>query len=130
MGINYLKTGALLGLFAVAFGAFGAHALKNIVEANKIGIFETGVRYQFYHSFALLAVGLVMLHLSNKHLRLSAKLFIAGTFCFSGSLYFLALRDVLGIGSFAQILGPITPIGGLLLMLGWLFFFIGIGKRD
>lgn len=130
MGINYLRIGALFGLFAVAFGAFGAHALKSIVAADKIGIFETGVRYQFYHSFALLAVGLVMLHLSNKHLRLSAKLFIAGICCFSGSLYLLALRDVLGIGSFVKILGPITPIGGLLLILGWLFFYIGIAKRD
>jgi len=130
MGINYLKAGALIGLFAVAFGAFGAHALKSIVEADKIGIFETGVRYQFYHTFALLAVGLVMLRLPNRHLRLSAKLFIAGICCFSGSLYLLALRDVLGIGSFVKILGPITPIGGLLLMLGWLLFYLGIGKRD
>lgn len=129
MGINYLKTGAIFGLLAVAFGAFGAHALKSLVSPERVEIFQTGVRYQFYHAFALLAVGLLMLHLVNGTLRNAAKCFIVGTLFFSGSLYLLALRDVLGLGGLTSVLGPITPIGGLILMLGWLFFFIGIGKR-
>lgn len=130
MSINYLRAGALFGLFAVALGAFGAHGLKAIVEPSQISTFETGVRYQFYHAFALLVLGLMMLHLNNKYLRWAGKAFIIGIFCFSCSLYLLALREVLSLGAFAKILGPITPIGGLFLMAGWLFFFLGIGKRD
>ena len=130
MSINYLRAGALFGLFAVALGAFGAHGLKAIVEPSQISTFETGVRYQFYHAFALLVLGLMMLHLNNKYLRWAGKAFIIGIFCFSGSLYLLALREVLSLGAFAKIIGPITPIGGLILMAGWLFFFMGIGKRD
>ncbi len=130
MSINYLRAGALFGLFAVALGAFGAHGLKAIVEPSQISTFETGVRYQFYHTFALLVLGLMMLHLNNKYLRWAGKAFVIGIFCFSGSLYLLALREVLSLGAFAKIIGPITPIGGLFLMAGWLFFFLGIGKRD
>ena len=129
MGINYLKTGAIFGLLSVVFGAFGAHALKSLVSPERVEIFQTGVRYQFYHTFALLAVGLIMLHLVNGTLRNAAKCFIVGTICFSGSLYLLALRDLLGLGGITSILGPITPIGGMILIIGWALFFIGIGKR-
>lgn len=130
MSINYLRFGAIFGLLSVAFGAFGAHALKSLVSAQNVEIFQTGVRYQFYHAFALIGVGLVMLHLNNKYLRNSAKCFIVGTLLFSGSLYLLALREVFAFGFFVKILGPMTPIGGLILMAGWLLFFIGIGKRN
>ena len=130
MGINYLRIATLFGLFSVAFGAFGAHALKSLVSPEKVDVFQTGVRYQFYHTFALLAVGLVMLRLSNNYLRNAAKCFIVGTICFSGSLYLLSLREVLSLGFLTKVLGPITPISGLILMAGWLLFFIGIGKRN
>ena len=127
MAINYLRSGVLFALFAVALGAFGAHGLKSIVDPSKVSIFETGIRYQFYHAFALLAVGLVMLHGSNGKLRMAGKLFMIGILCFSGSLYLLAIRDVVGLGGFTAILGPITPIGGLILIAGWVYFFLGLG---
>lgn len=129
MGINYLRTGALFALFAVVLGAFGAHSLKSIVEPDKVSIFETGVRYQFYHSFALIAVGLVMLHLPNAKLRMAGKLFSIGIFCFSGSLYLLAVRKVLSIDALTIVLGPITPIGGLFFIAGWFYFYRGLGER-
>lgn len=130
MSINYLRIGAIFGFFSVAFGAFGAHALKSLVAVEDVEIFQTGVRYQFYHSFALLAVGLVMLHLNNNYLRNAAKCFIIGTLFFSGSLYLLSFRGVVSFGFFRNVLGPMTPIGGVILMAGWLLFFIGIGKRN
>lgn len=130
MAINYLRSGALFALFAVALGAFGAHGLKSIVEPDKVSIFETGVRYQFYHAFALLIVGLIMLHAPNAKLRMAGKLFSVGIFCFSGSLYLLAIREVLGLGGFTAILGPITPIGGVILIAGWLYLFLGLGADD
>ncbi|HFC00891.1 MAG TPA: DUF423 domain-containing protein [Phaeodactylibacter sp.] len=129
MSINYLRAGALFGLLAVAIGAFGAHGLKQIVEAPQIAIFETGVRYQFYHALALIALGLLMLHLPNNHLRMAGRLFIVGIICFSGSIYLLAVKDVFLPSGFEKIIGPITPIGGLMLIAGWFFFYLGIGKR-
>ena len=130
MAINYLRSGVLFALFAVVLGAFGAHGLKSMVEPDKVSIFETGVRYQFYHAFALLAVGLVMLHAPNSKLRMAGKLFTVGIFCFSGSLYLLAIREVFGLGGFTAVLGPITPIGGLIFIAGWGYFFLGLGGKD
>ena len=129
MSINYLRIGAIFGLLSVAFGAFGAHALKSLVSPENVEIFQTGIRYQFYHTFGLLTIGLLMLHISNNYLRIAAKCFIVGTICFSGSLYLLALREVVNFGFFTNILGPMTPIGGLILIVGWFYLFIGIGKR-
>lgn len=130
MAINYLRTGALFALFAVVLGAFGAHGLKSMVEPDKVSIFETGVRYQFYHAFALLAVGLVMLHAPGNKLRMAGKLFTIGIFCFSGSLYLLAVREVLGLEGFTVVLGPITPIGGLIFISGWVYFFLGLSEKN
>jgi uncharacterized membrane protein YgdD (TMEM256/DUF423 family) len=101
------KVGAVLALLAVAFGAFGAHALKEIVTPERLQTFETGVRYQMYHALALL----VMSALPLKNYR-AAWFLLIGTIIFSGSLYLLVLT---GIGIF----GAITPIGGVLQLIGW-----------
>lgn len=101
------KVGAVLALLAVAFGAFGAHALKDMVTPERLQTFETAVRYQMYHALALLIMSVLPL----KNYR-PAWLILLGTIIFSGSLYLLVL---LNIGIF----GAITPIGGILQITGW-----------
>ena len=105
--------GCLSGFLDVALGAFAAHALKGRVDADLLVIFETGVRYQMYHAFALLAVGWACTRWPGTVLKTSGWLFVTGTIIFSGSLYVLALSG-------ARWLGAITPIGGLALLAGWL----------
>jgi uncharacterized membrane protein YgdD (TMEM256/DUF423 family) len=101
------KVGAVLALLAVAFGAFGAHALREIVTPERLQTFETGVRYQMYHALTLL----IMPALPLKNYR-AAWFLLVGTLIFSGSLYILVLS---GVGVF----GAITPIGGVLQIVGW-----------
>ena len=121
-----LRSGALMAALAVILGAFGAHALKKLLAADQLMVFETGVRYQFYHSFALLITGILYASYPNKNLRLATSFFITGIALFSGSLYAMSLLSVNGIS-----LGPIgiiTPIGGVFFILGWVFMFLGFKK--
>ena len=118
---------ALLGGLSVALGAFGAHGLESMVEAGKmqaddIRIFETGVRYQFYHNFALLAVGLGYHLLNPKLAKYAVTLFLIGMIIFSGSLYLLTLSEPL-LGTRLSWLGAITPLGGISLIVGWIILF-------
>jgi uncharacterized membrane protein YgdD (TMEM256/DUF423 family) len=100
---------------AVSVGAFGAHALKNILaETGKTEVFETAVRYQFYHSLGLFLVGLLAQKYQNKFLNYAGYLFILGMLLFCGSLYTLALTG------FTK-LGMIAPFGGFAFIVGWLF---------
>jgi uncharacterized membrane protein YgdD (TMEM256/DUF423 family) len=113
MDRTFLLIGAVLGFLGVAFGAFGAHALKNRLSPELLAVFETGVRYQMYHAFAVLIVAAAIGHIGNARLLVIAGwLFFAGILLFSGSLYALALT---GVG----ILGAITPLGGVLFLIGW-----------
>jgi len=105
--------GALFGLTGVAAGAFGAHALKARLDPDALAVFETGARYQLVHALALLGAAWVAQQWPGRAARLSAMLFGAGIVLFSGSLYALALTGVRGLGA-------ITPVGGVLLLLGWL----------
>jgi len=115
-----LKTGALLAAFAVIIGAFGAHGLGDLlVDNGREATFETAVKYHFYHSFSLLIVGLLMKSMDTKYFIWSARLFALGILVFSGSLYILSITNM-------TILGAITPIGGVLFILGWLTFYRGI----
>ncbi len=114
---------SLSGLFAVALGAFGAHILKKILTPDEIQIFETGVRYQFYHTFALLIVAITSRYLSHRWTNIAGWLFVVGMAFFSGSLYLLAVAEAFGLKESTIILGPMTPIGGVLLMGGWLALF-------
>ena len=115
-----LKTGALFAAFAVVIGAFGAHGLEDLlVDNGREATFETAVKYHFYHSFALLIVGLLMKSMDAKYLIWSARLFALGILVFSGSLYILSITNM-------TILGAITPIGGVLFILGWLTLYRGI----
>jgi uncharacterized membrane protein YgdD (TMEM256/DUF423 family) len=115
-----LIIGAILGALSVMIGAFGAHGLKNMLKAtNRLDIFETAVKYQFYHTLAILAVGVLLFHLQSRWLTYSAYSFTMGIFIFSGSLYILCLTNVSGWGA-------VTPIGGLLLIAGWIFLLIAL----
>ena len=125
MNKGFLKTACILGLLSVALGAFAAHGLKKSISADALSIFETGVRYQFYHVFALLAAGILYKEFQNKFIRWSGLFFIAGVFLFSGSLYCLTYIKGTAISGYDWI-GAITPIGGLSFILGWLFLFIGL----
>ncbi len=119
--MKLLPLGSFLAALAVILGAFAAHALKSVLDAYQLAIFETGVRYQFYHSIALLLVGILQ-HLEigqKKALQHIGTFFLLGILCFSGSLYLLACRTVLGAEAIARIAGPITPIGGVFFIVGW-----------
>lgn len=122
------RAGALFGFFAVLFGAFGAHALKEHLTPEQLDSFHTGVRYQFYHAFALLFLAILMYKRKNKLIEYTGWLFIAGTILFSGSIYLLALRNIMGFS--ANWLGPITPIGGSLLIVGWALLFVSSFKDN
>ena len=119
-----LTAGAVFAALAVITGAFGAHALKQILPEQQLLVFETGVRYQFYHSFALLVTGIAFSSFPYKSLKIATTLFIIGILFFSGSLYVLPFLVNAGINPGAA--GIITPIGGLLLIAGWLMFLSGL----
>ena len=108
---SMIRNGAVFGGLAVAAGAFGAHILEDRLPANDLQIFETAVRYQMYHALALLLCA--ALHSPERSNSLAAQGLTWGTVVFSGSLYLLVLTDL-------RWFGAITPIGGVLLILGWL----------
>ena len=104
---------SVLGFLSVALGAFGAHAFKDfLVSQQRLGTYETAVQYQMYHALALLAVGIVGMHLPKSDFSWVAVLFLAGIFIFSGSLYTLCATGI-------RWMGAITPIGGVCFLLGW-----------
>jgi uncharacterized membrane protein YgdD (TMEM256/DUF423 family) len=109
----FIILGSCCGMLAVIFGAFGAHALKGRLDDYAMGVFETAVQYHFYHSFALLAVGIIALSQpQSAMLKSSGWLFFLGLVIFSGSLYLLSLSGL-------RWLGAIAPLGGLALIGGW-----------
>jgi uncharacterized membrane protein YgdD (TMEM256/DUF423 family) len=123
-----LIAATLFGLSAVVIGAFGAHYLKTIFTTEQLQSFDTGVKYQFYHTFALAFTGILGQYISAKHCKIATGLFTAGIICFSGSIYllnFLASKDMIGIKG----IGIITPIGGLLLIGGWVALLLGCWKK-
>ena len=126
---GFIKTAAIIGFLSVVLGAFAAHSLKNLFSDYAVNIFETGVRYQFYHVFALFAAGILYKEFPNKFIRWSGIFFIAGIILFSGSLYFLTYVKGAVMPGYKWI-GPITPVGGLLFILGWIFLFLGVLKKS
>ncbi|MBL7810092.1 MAG: DUF423 domain-containing protein [Saprospiraceae bacterium] len=116
--VSFIRLGAILGALTVIIGAFGAHGLKPKLSEYQIAIFEKGVQYQFYHSLAILVVGLLLQQFpGTKGLRQAGWLFFAGILCFSGSLYLLACRDLIPVP--VGWAGPVTPLGGVLFIAGW-----------
>src|ERR1700712_3734836 len=123
----FLQLVGLFGALAVGLGAFGAHALRRVVPESAVNIFETGVRYQFYHVFALAVVGILYRDFTNKWMLWSGNLFITGIVLFSGSLYVLTYFKAAVKPNFDWI-GAITPLGGLAFIAGWVCMFIGLYK--
>ena len=108
---------------AVILGAFGAHLLSNLLSVDALQSFEVGVRYQFFHGMALLFLSLTPN--PQKFINRTALLFITGTLLFSISIYLLSLSTMYGDTGLPAILGPVTPIGGLMLILGWVNLLVG-----
>lgn len=109
---GWLALGALYGLLGVALGAFGAHALKARLAGDLLPIWKTAVEYHFWHALALVLVGVLALQRPGTALNVAGGAFALGVLVFSGSLYALALSGV-------RALGAVTPIGGVLLLVGW-----------
>ncbi|HTE29183.1 MAG TPA: DUF423 domain-containing protein [Chryseolinea sp.] len=118
-----LICGATIAALAVIIGAFGAHELQQFLQTNgRSDTFETAVRYQFYHAFAMLITGILMTQFVSKRLPYAAILFLTGTVFFSGSLYVFCFTGV-------RALGAVTPLGGLLFIAGWLMLIAGVLKK-
>ncbi|ADQ78491.1 protein of unknown function DUF423 [Paludibacter propionicigenes WB4] len=114
-------TAAISGMLAVALGAFGAHIIKKMITPDMLEVYKTGVQYHFYHTFALLATGILLYLQPSKSLKTAAYLFMAGIVLFSGSLYALAITGI-------KALGIITPFGGVAWLIAWLLLAIHFGK--
>ena len=112
---RFLIMGALLAMFSVILGAFSAHLLKNVLTDARFETFSTAVDYQFWHALGLMIVGITGFKISSKSWRLAGYLLLAGTLIFSGSLYLLVATNI-------GWLGAITPIGGILMIIGWALF--------
>ncbi len=117
-----IVTAAVFGLLAVVFGAFGAHKLKELISVSAVAIWQKGVEYQFYHTFALLFLATIG-KTESKFTKLAFYSFSVGIVLFSGSLYVLA-ASALCFKDIAKFIGPITPVGGLFFILGWLFLIL------
>lgn len=112
------------GFIAVVLGAFGAHGLKNKLSESLLSAYQTGVQYHFYHTFALFGLALLMFHFGQRSIfQVSASLFLLGIILFCGSLYALALGG-------PSWLGPITPLGGLAFLAGWVSLLIAAVKLN
>jgi uncharacterized membrane protein YgdD (TMEM256/DUF423 family) len=118
-----IQVAAIAGALAVAIGAFGAHGLAETLELHgRTDTFETGVKYHFYHAFAMLLVGVIShFPYSGKLLSWSSRLFLVGILIFSGSLYILSLTGITWLGA-------ITPIGGVAFIAGWILIFVAVNK--
>ena len=126
MDRKIITTAAFLGMTAIILGAFGAHALKKVLNLEQLNTFETGVKYQMYHALFLLFVGLSQ-SIAEKTKKIIFYFIVVGVFFFSGSIYLLATNNLTAF-DFRKI-GFITPIGGLLLIVGWIRLFIDFYKK-
>lgn len=127
MDRKIIGVAAIMGAVAIILGAFGAHGLKEVLSETELVTFETGVRYQMYHALFLLFVGTTGL-IAEKTKKTILWLVVIGVLFFSGSIYLLATTSVTLIN--AKFLGPVTPLGGLLMILGWVVLFAKIrGKK-
>ena len=117
-----------MSALAVALGAFGAHGLKKLVDAETVATYQTGVQYQMYHALALLAVGILSFRFQNALISYAGFSFVGGIVLFSGSLYLISSFKAMNktVPGFVY---PITPLGGLLFILGWIFLLFALLKK-
>src|SRR3954462_14722212 len=126
---GFLKAGAFFGALSVMLGAFAAHAIKERTTQDVLTIFETGVRYQFYHAFALLCAGILYKDFNCKCMLWAGRLFITGIVLFSGSLYLLTYLKASGNTNLSGA-GIITPFGGAAFIAGWIFLLASFYKKN
>lgn len=127
MNKQIILTASFFGLIAVILGAFGAHGLEGKISDYHIDTWKTANQYHFYHTFALLFLS-TFSRAKSQSIRVSFIFFTIGIFLFSGSLYLLSVRELLGIES-VSVLGPITPLGGVCFMVGWIGLFVAAIKN-
>ncbi|MGB0839491.1 MAG: DUF423 domain-containing protein [Chitinophagales bacterium] len=126
MSKKLLILACILAALAVILGAFGAHGLSQILSPKQLHTYEIGIRYHFYHAFAIFMVGLLSLQFQNNvWFKRAAYCFLTGIVGFSGSLYLLSCREILGLTTYKW-LGPITPIGGTFFIIAWLLLAYGV----
>lgn len=125
---GFVRIAALLGALTVLLGAFAAHRLKQLVSPDLLDVFDTAVRYQFYHVFALLLTGILYRYGRKKTLRWAGIFFISGIILFCGSLYLITWVKTADIGG-VDWLGPLTPLGGLCFVTGWILMAVGIARQ-
>jgi len=121
----FLVTAALLGAITVALGAFGAHFMKDLLTPQSLATYETAVRYQFYHVFALAITGILYQPFPNNNIVRAGYFFISGIILFCGSLYLLTVS-----GPGYRWLGAVTPFGGISFITGWLYLVVGIRNNS
>lgn len=132
---KYFAKGAILAGLSVILGAFAAHGLKKYLDSGQMDLqmlqnFETAARYQMYHAFAIIACAFLMkINGENRLLKTAGWLFAIGIFFFSGSLYLLSTRNVIGLDNW-QWLGPVTPLGGLCFITGWLLLAVSVFRKN
>ena len=127
MNKQIILTASFFGVIAVILGAFGAHGLEGKISDYHIDTWKTANQYHFYHTFALLFLS-TFSRAKSQSIRVSFIFFTIGILLFSGSLYLLSVRELLGITKIA-ILGPITPLGGLCFIIGWIGLFVAALKN-
>jgi len=126
---KWIVTGLLLLITGIILGAFGAHALKEVVhDTDKLASFETGVRYQLIHGVAFLSVPFTMKHFGFDS-KWAFRLLLTGVLFFSGSIYLLTMREAWGMTGISKVLGPITPVGGLLMISGWIILLLAVVRK-
>ena len=125
MNLKATITASILAATSIMLGAFGAHALKELITAERLLTFEVGVRYQMYIALSLLVFAICEDRFQFE-IRLVRILMLAGILLFSGSIYLIALSDIWVLNT--KILGPLTPIGGLCIILGWTVFIYRVWK--
>ncbi|MEN0007028.1 MAG: DUF423 domain-containing protein [Bacteroidota bacterium] len=126
---RFIRLGSLLAFLAVILGAFGAHGLEGKITPDQIDTFKTGVEYQFFHAFAILIVALLIHYRKTSFLPLSAWTFFIGILLFSGSLYAFTFFAFFDLAAPVWI-GPITPLGGTLFIVGWGLLFLSTFQQS
>lgn len=116
-----LISGSILGILSIVFGAFGAHALKKVLSEDRLSSFEVGVRYQMYAALTLLLIG-YNFQFVDSYERWAVYGILYGCILFSGSIYLLSFKDLWKVN--LRFLGPITPLGGVFMIIGWLIILV------
>ena len=117
--VKFLRFGSLMMAMAVILGAFGAHALKDTLDANMLAVYNTGVEYHFYHALGLLLISFIVSHIDTQEVNIAGMIMFCSIFIFSGSLYLLAITGI-------KWFGVVTPIGGTGFVISWVVVFISL----